>query len=317
MTEEEKLERKLDNANKSTKNAKKDDTMSKLWEISLATMILTGFILLMLIIPIVLFYVLIGDLFVGYDRIYLNYIYPVFEFLKKDAPLIGFFCLTGAIVGYLLIFHAMISMILRKQTPSDNKIVMIIGCIGLIIIYCVLYGFANNKLSSKETLASVKLKHVQSLIGDLVVRTQELSVMNDDLADKIKKSEDELHRLRVASKLYDLDEARKDQKIINELNAIEKAQTYKNFVIDHWNLTSANIDIMDGRRKLYELDIIVLAGLNEEQLQSLIDEMDVIIESIEPYANELVVNKNAKRIPLEEIWEKHTRPIQLEPERRH
>ena len=307
MNEEEKARRAIEKARKPEKPSKNDDLISKIWTSSLATIIVLCVFLLMLFIPIVLLYVSVGDLFVGYDGIYLHYIYPLFKFLKKDAPLIGIVCLIAGIVGYFLIFKILISWTRQIKNPDDKSLV-IVGCILFIIISGALYYFAYNKLSSKEALTSVKLTSVENVINTLVAKTHDKKQMYDDLTKKIKESTDTVNALTQGKGYKSFNEAQEDQEIINELQAIQKALAYKKFTLDDWTMTEANIIKLRGSKKQLELDIIVLAGLNEEQLEALISGVDIVIGEIEPTAGELVVNKDTRQIPIEEIWRKYIEP---------
>jgi hypothetical protein len=313
-SEEEKVRRTIEKARKPLSNTEqKEETTLKMQKIvraivvySIAAIIVIIFALVMLVLPILLLLILYGDVLIYYDKIFLDYLYPAFKFFKKDSPFWGYVFLLVLISSYTTSLVVMISASIKKHIEIPTVVFfcfILIGCVTLLIS-------VNTKLSDKKEITLIKLETVKTLRNELALRTNTLDKMSKNFSGQIDTAANEIKRLLSENHYNDYGRAIKDQKVVNEMLAIQKATDYMNFADKEQSTAYASVIKLSGTQKQFELDIIALEELNDAQIEELIDQVDTVIRNIEPTANEFVINSDSKRMPMEEIWKKYIQPDQ-------
>ena len=295
-TDEEKVMRTIEKA----RIPKNDDLVTETLKTLTKALFWIVSVFVLIVLPLLFVYILLGGFFVGYNKIFLDYLYPIYKFFGKEHLLIGLVISILVPLGYfLIILWKIIDEITFKKT------VIYILAVGL---YFTLNYISNDKMTDKKIFTNAKLESVIALQNYLVSRTITLDEMSKKFAEQISAAAIKLAQLRKKNNYAHYDETIADQKVINEIHAIQKAENYKRFAFEEQSLAYASKIKLEGIQKQLELDITALDELNDEQIAALIDQVDAVIGNIEPTANELVIKNDTETTPMKEIWEKYTQP---------
>jgi len=105
-----------------------------------------------------------------------------------------------------------------------------------------------------------------------------------------------------------LNETIADPRLKGKLLALQKAVAYRMIVhkeIENINL--AEIELSNIKEQV-RLDITLLNSLDQENLDKLLTQMDVVINTVTPLASELVINPENIELPsLEQVWKNFVR----------
>ena len=257
-------------------------------------------VFVLIVLPLLFVYILFGGFYVGYNKIFLDYLYPIYKFFGKEHLLIGLVISILVPLGYyIIILWKIIDEITFKKTVMPLLVV---------VLFFTLNFISSDIMTDKKVFTNAKLESVIALQNYLVSRIITLDEMSDKFTEQISTAAINLAQLRKNNNYARYDETIADQKVINEIHAIQKAENYERFAFEEQSLAYASKIKLEGIQKQLELDITALDELNDEQIAKLIDQVDTVIGNIEPTAGELVIKNDAKTTPMEEIWRKYSQP---------
>jgi hypothetical protein len=168
----------------------------------------------------------------------------------------------------------------------------------------------------KKVQSEEKLQIVNSLSEKLKKKKISLDETGAIFEQEININVQEIKVERNASH-YTNSKSEMSNKIIEGcLKAIQKASAYKEIIDNETKKTYASIIELHGLTKQLRLDITVLGALEDEKGDELLAQLDLVINRIQPQANDLVISPNTPMKPLEDIFEKYILgPERLEKER--
>ena len=139
-TDEEKVMRTIEKA----RIPKNDDLVTETLKTLTKALFWIVSVFVLIVLPLLFVYILLGGFFVGYNKIFLDYLYPIYKFFGKEHLLIGLVISILVPLGYfLIILWKIIDEITFKKT------VIYILAVGL---YFTLNYISNDKMTDKKIL---------------------------------------------------------------------------------------------------------------------------------------------------------------------
>ena len=157
----------------------------------------------------------------------------------------------------------------------------------------------------KKIQSEEKLKLVVTLVDKLQRKKSTLDQKGQIFEQEITVNIQEIKIERDRGTFTDFRSAMSNKHIENCLNAIQKASAYKELVNREAQKTEASVIELEGTTKQLRLDITVLGALEDEKGDELLAELDLVINRIQPQADDLVISPDTPKKPLEEIFNKY------------
>ncbi|MBT5337626.1 hypothetical protein HN858_01075 [Candidatus Falkowbacteria bacterium] len=170
---------------------------------------------------------------------------------------------------------------------------------------------------SKKEISEEKLEHVKHLRRKLERKERTLAGALITYKDKISIFVQEIKQERNRRNLVEYNQAISSNSIKHNLEAIQKAEAYWGITNREKVKTKLAIVDAEGTEKLLDLDITMFSTMPEDEIDKLLDELDLVINRIQPTARDLVItDKETVLTPLDEIYEKHIRKEEREREKK-
>jgi len=152
-------------------------------------------------------------------------------------------------------------------------------------------------------LSKKKLEKLQALKLQLDQKRAKLESARNVFAQMINGWVNEINVIRQQNQLVDFAQAKANKLIANNLEAIRKAQAYNDITYAEILLTYEGQIEADRLQKQIQLDIVMLDSIEEKKLASIIKDLDLTIDKLQPRAEELVINQENTKLPeLEAVW---------------
>ena len=181
------------------------------------------------------------------------------------------------------------------------------------VLICLMFCFissidcANKSIDTrpKKIQSEEKLKIVQSLTEKLQKKKVSLDQNSQIFEQEILTNVQEIQVERSKGLGNDFKSAMSNKRIENSLKAIQKASAYKEVVTHEAEKTEAGVIELEGTTKQLRLDITVLGALEDEKGDEILAQLDLVINHIQPQAEDLVISPDTPKKPLEEIFNKY------------
>jgi len=157
----------------------------------------------------------------------------------------------------------------------------------------------------KKIQSEEKLQIVNSLSEKLKKKKISLDETGAVFEQEINSNVQEIKAERSSGHYSDFKSAMSNKIIEGCLKAIQKANAYKEITDNEAKKTYASIIELHGLTKQLRLDITVLGALEDEKGDELLAELDLVINRIQPQADDLVISPDTPKKPLEEIFNKY------------
>src|SRR3989339_1171650 len=155
----------------------------------------------------------------------------------------------------------------------------------------------------KKNLSEKKLQEIRELRDKLTSKIAALQKTAGQFDLAITTNANEVRDETTRQPAETFDQAIKNKRIKASLEAIQKAQAYKDIVIRESRLATDAVTEAEGIEKQLNLDIIILASVDEPELDDLLVKLNLVFNKIQPKAKELVLMDEKTRLkPLEEIY---------------
>lgn len=198
-------------------------------------------------------------------------------------------------------------------------------CLPIVWTICIFISFACGKedtapqptlerapptaAEKKRVLSEAKLQEVRTLRDKLAEKVTRLTKTNEQFDREIADSAKTIQAETSQESTKAFEQAIQNRRVKAALEAIQKAQAYKEIVDRASQLTSEAIVETEGVEKQLRLDIIMLASVDEAKLDELLAKLDLVINKIQPQAKELVLKDEQTNLkPLEDIFKELVTP---------
>ncbi len=171
---------------------------------------------------------------------------------------------------------------------------------------------------SKIEITEAKLQKVRELRETLERKIVKLDNSISTFQEKIGIFVNEIKDIRKTKNLVEYNEAVSNNEIKQNLQAIQKAEAYRDITKREKTKTQLAVVDLKGSEKQLDLDKTMFDTLPEAEIDKLLKEMDVVINRIQPTADDLViVDKETVLSPLDKIYENHIRKEEKEQEKKN
>jgi len=155
----------------------------------------------------------------------------------------------------------------------------------------------------KKALSERKLLEVRDLRAKLTEKIGLLEKTSGQFDQEISNCENEIRVETTKQPMDSFAQAIKNRRIKAALEAIQKAQAYKEIVTRESQLANDAAVDTEGIETQLRLDGIILTSIEEAKLDELLVKLELVIDNIQPQAKELVLTDAQTNLkPLEEIY---------------
>jgi len=155
-------------------------------------------------------------------------------------------------------------------------------------------------------LSRQKLEKLQLLYEQLTDKRTKLESAVEIFDNRILAWKSQIKYVCHRHGITDFAKALENKFISNNLEAIRKAETYRQITRAEISLTRDALMEADRAKTQIALDIVMLDSIEEEKLASIMEELDLTIDKLQPQAAGLVINPDDTKLPpLETVWDQH------------